>query len=112
EPDRVMGRSARRGGKWFSFDVPVDPAHPMAVVLTFYQDEWQPRSFDILVEGQKIGEQKISKGGEPHFFDVTYPMPADLLNGKKRVTVRLQATQGQAIAAVFGLRVIRADAVR
>ena len=34
-PDRVMGRPGRRGTKWFSFDLPVDPAHPLALVATY-----------------------------------------------------------------------------
>lgn len=112
EPDRVMGRAARRGTKWFSFDLPVDAAHPMSVVVTYYNDEWRKRTFDILVDGQKIGEQVVEKGGEPHFFDVDYSIPAELVKDKQKVTVRFQATNGNEIAAVFGLRTVRADAPR
>lgn len=112
QPDRVMGRAARRGRKWFSFDVPVDPAHPAALVVTYYSDEWQKRTFDVLVDGQRVGEQTVEKGGSPRFFDVEYPLPADLLRDKKKATVCFQATQGNEIAAVFGLRMIRADAER
>lgn len=110
EPDRIMGRAARRGSNWFSFDLPVDPAHPMAVVVTYYDDEWRKRTFDILADGQKIGEQVVDKGDAPHFFDVTYKVPADLVKDKKKITVRFQATNGNAVAAVFGIRTIRADA--
>jgi hypothetical protein len=84
----------------------------MALVATYYDDEWRKRTFDILVDGQKIGEQVIQERRTPHFFDVEYPIPADLVNGKKKVTVRFQATNGNEIAAVFGLRMIRADAGR
>jgi len=110
EPDRVMGRPARRGTKWFSFDLPVDATHPMALVVTYYSDEWRKRTFDILVDGQKIGDQVVEKGGEPHFFDAQYSIPADLVKDKKKITVRFQATNGNEIAAVFGIRTIRADA--
>ncbi len=112
EPDRIMGRSARRGTKWFSFDLPIDAAHPMALVVTYYSDEWRKRTFDILLDGQKVGEQVVEKGGVPHFFDVEYSLPADLVKDKQKVTVRFQATNGNEIAAVFGVRMIRADAVR
>jgi uncharacterized protein len=111
-PDRVMGRAGRRGTKWFSFDLPVETNHPMAVVVTYYSDEWRKRTFEILVEGQRVGEQVVEKGGTPHFFDVEYPIPAELLKNRNKVTVRFQATQGNEIAAVFGLRMIRADAPR
>lgn len=110
--DRIMGRPARRGRNWFSFDLPVDPAHPMALVVSYHSDEWRKRTFDILVEGQKVGNQTIEKGGPVHFFDAEYSVPASLIAGKQKVTVRFQATNGNEIAAVFGLRIIRADAPR
>src|SRR5262249_51333666 len=100
------------GSKWFSFDLPVDSAHPIALVVTYYSDEWRKRTFDVLVEGQKVGEQTIEKGGPVHFFDAEYPIPPALLQGKQKVTVRFQATNGNEIAAVFGLRTIRADGER
>jgi hypothetical protein len=40
-PDRIMGRPGRRARGWFSFDLPVDPAHPMVLVATYNLDEWR-----------------------------------------------------------------------
>jgi uncharacterized protein len=82
------------------------------VVVTYYSDEWRKRTFDILVDGQKIGDQVVEKGGTPHFFDAEYSIPADLVKGKQKVTIRFEATNGNEIAAVFGIRTIRADAAR
>jgi DUF1680 family protein len=107
EPDRVMGRAARRGRKWFSFDLPVDSNRPATLVVTYSSDEWRKRTFAIQVDGRQIAEQTIAKDGEPRFFDVQYPLPADLIRDKKRVTIRFEATQGNEIAAVFGIRMIR-----
>jgi hypothetical protein len=50
--------------------------------------------------------------GPPRFFDVEYAVPEALLQNKKTVTVRFQSTQGSEIAAVFGIRMIRAGAER
>ena len=47
---------------------------------------------------------------DAQFFDVRYPIPADVVKGKTKVTVRFQATGGNEIAAVFGARMVRADA--
>jgi uncharacterized protein len=107
-PDRVMGRPGRRGTKWFSFDLPVDSAHAMALVVTYYADEWRKRTFEILADGQRIGEQIVEQRGAPRFFDVKYPIPASVVEGKQKLTLRFQATQGNEIAGVFGLRMIRA----
>ena len=46
------------------------------------------------------------------FFDLEYPLPADLVKGKPKVTVRFQATGGNELAAVYGIRTVRANAER
>lgn len=46
------------------------------------------------------------------FFDVKYALPADILKGKHKITVRFQAKEGTAIPGVFGIRTVRADAMR
>lgn len=111
-PDRLMGRAGRRGRKWFSFDLPVDAARPLALVVTYNSDEWQERTFEILVDGVKIGEQTVERRGPLRFFDVEYAVPADLVKDKQKVAVKFQAAQGKEIACVFGVRMIRADAAR
>ena len=58
-PDRVLGRAGRRGRQWFSFDLPVDPAHPMTLIVTYSTHEFRERIFDILTDGTVIGHQKI-----------------------------------------------------
>jgi len=111
-PDRLMGRPGRRGRNWFSFDLAVDPAHPMALVVTYNRDEWEARTFDILVDGRKIATQTLERRGPVKFFDVEYPIPADLVKDKQKVTVKFIAAPGSEIGAVYGLRTIRADAER
>ncbi len=113
-PDRVLGRAGRRGTHWFSFDLPVDPAHPMTLIVTYSTQEFRERTFDIQADGIRIGQQKIERRGpgsaSAEFFDIGYSLPASLVAGKAKVTVRFQATGGNEIAAVFGLRMIRSDA--
>jgi hypothetical protein len=41
------------------------------------------------------------------FYDVRYALPAALVSGKQKITVRFQATNGNEIAPVFALRTIR-----
>ncbi len=110
EPVRLQGRPGRRGKKWFSFDLRVDAAQPLALVVTYNHDEWQERTFEILVDGVRVGEQTIERRGPMRFFDVQYAVPAEVVRGKQHVTVKFQATQGNEIGAVFGLRLIRTEA--
>ncbi|HEY7089849.1 MAG TPA: beta-L-arabinofuranosidase domain-containing protein [Tepidisphaeraceae bacterium] len=112
---RVMERASRRGGSWFSFDLPVDPGHPMKLIVTYSTEEQRDRSFEILADGTRVGEQSIQRRSpeqESRFFDAEYAIPDELVKGKQKVTVRFQPTNGSEIANIFGVRMIRADAER
>ena len=112
-PERVSGRAGRHGRSWFSFEVPVDPTHPLALVLTYHSGEHRrPRKFEIQVDGVRVGRQEVKLVSPAHFYDVEYALPAELVRGKQKITVRFQAEPDAEIATVFGLRVIRADAAR
>lgn len=108
-PDRVLGRPGRRGTGWFSFDLPVDSDRPTTLVVTYSSDEWRKRTFDLIVDGERIASESVERNGEPRFYDVRYPLPLALTQGKARITLRFQATQGNELAAVFGLRTVRTD---
>ena len=112
---RIDGRPGRQtaAAGWFSYDLPVDPTRPMALVVTYHRDSRRSRAFQILVDGQKIADVLLDASSEPLFQDFEYPIPADLVKGKAKVTVRFQSvTGGGAVGPVFGVRVIRADAPR
>jgi len=114
-PVQLAGRYGRRASDWFSLDLPVDPAHPMVLVVTYHPEERANRSADVLVDGAKVGEQaipRISPERQGDFFDVEYALPAGLVAGKQQVTVRFQATGGNETPAVYGIRIVRTDMAR
>jgi uncharacterized protein len=114
-PVRLQGRYGRRGTRWFSFDIPVDEKHPMKLIVTYGNDPPARHGFNVLVEGRKVGDlaqERRTPEQEIRFFDVEYALSSDLVKGKQRVTVRFEATGGNEIAPVFGIRMIRADAAR
>jgi hypothetical protein len=113
-PQRILGRPGRRGGSWFSYDVPVQPDHPMTMILTFYSGDRRgtPALFDILVDGQVLATREILQTEPPQFFDIEYQIPARLIAGKESVVIRFEAEEGSQIATVFGIRMIRGDAPR
>ena len=104
---RVDGRAGRRAGKWFSYEIAVDPAHAAVLVATYNSDTRRTRSFEILVDGQRIGEQTIPENSASRFFDIEYRIPAGLVRDTQRVIVRFQAAAGSEVAPVFGIRIIR-----
>jgi hypothetical protein len=106
---RIGNQAARRGTKWFSFDLPVEPAHPLALVVTYSSEEAQRRTFEIRVDGELITEQSVEKSEPARLYDVEYKLPEDLVKGKQKVTVKFLATRGNEIGAVCGIRIVRAD---
>jgi len=64
------------------------------------------------VDGQRVAEQTVERTDPGRFFDVTYPLPEAMVRGKRAITVRFQAKENSQIAAVYGVRTVRADALR
>ena len=106
--DRMTGRPGRRAKKWFSYELPVDAKQAEALLVTYNTDERGKRTGEVIVDGQRLGEQSIersSPGSVPgKFFDVAYPLPAEL---HKKVTVKIQATGGNETPTVFGMRLVK-----
>lgn len=114
-PVRVEGRFGRAANKWFSFDLPVHPARPMTLIVSFSNDNRGPAACDVLVDGRKVGEQtgpRRSPEQETRFFDVEYPLAPDLIAGKSKITVRFEAANGRSTPSVFGIRTVRSDMPR
>src|SRR5215813_12307605 len=111
--DRMMGRAGSRGKKWFSYDLPVEPAGSSVLVATYFSEERGKRTFEILADGQHIAEQTIERSpvgsATGSFFDVHYKLPENLVKDKQKITVRFQATGNNEIAAVYGVRLIRGE---
>ncbi len=112
-PVRIGGRPGRSARKWFSYDLPLAATQSLKLIATYHGEERATRTFEILVEGVRIGEQRIERHrpGSPtkSFFDVEYAVPAEAVKGKQKVTVRFQATGGNETAGVFGVRLVRAE---
>jgi DUF1680 family protein len=105
---RINQRGGRGGRGWFSYDLPVESAHQNVLVVTYHSDSRRPRTFDILVDGQPLAQERFETASDNRFFDREYEIPLSAVpQGKAKVTIRFQATDGNDIAAVFGIRVVR-----
>jgi len=85
------------------------------ILIVTYSNDGARRSFNILMDGVKVGELTMDRRTpeqDIRFFDVEYPLTAEMVKGKEKVTVRFEATAGSEIGAAFGMRMIRADAQR
>jgi hypothetical protein len=112
DPFLWKGKHGRRGAGWFSFDLPVDSNKPNVLRVTYGGEARRKSTFDILINGKKVGdrvEKSRSPDQEGTFDDVEYAIPGELLSGKNKITIRFQATDGNEIRGVFGVRTVRAD---
>jgi hypothetical protein len=98
------GREARKNG-FFSFDMKVDST-TNALLCTYIGDD-DNRSFDILIDDVKIASVELKTKTAGKFYDVEYPIPAELIKGKSKVVVRIQGTNGKTAGRVFGCRTMR-----
>ena len=100
-----MGREARRDN-YFSFEMKTGKVNTCNLLLTYIGDD-KDRKFDILVDGIKIATEEWKGGKTGKFYDVEYEVPEDLLKGKEKITVRIEANHGKTAGRVFGARLIR-----
>src|SRR6185369_5477101 len=114
-PVRVEGRFGRSATKWFSFDLPVEASRPATLIVTYSNDNARASGCDVLVDGKKLGEETGTRRSPEQvvrFYDVEYPIPAEVVAGKSKVTVRFEGTNGGPTPAVFGIRMVRSDMER
>jgi DUF1680 family protein len=103
---RTDGRSGRRAIKWFSYDLPVKAQTMVTLVATYNSDQRRPRSFDVLIDGQKVASESQPQSSLSKFYDREYVVPAELMRHKETLTVRFEAANGLEVTPVFGVRLI------
>lgn len=99
-------RGAERGG-WLSFEMGVEQEQPMSLVLEYWGGFTGSKTFDILIDGQKIATENISGKKDGFFIDVHYDIPEAITKGKEKVTVKLDPHLGHRAGPFFYARTIR-----
>jgi len=98
-------RDARNGG-WFSYTLKVLPGVPQELVCSYWGGD-DGREFYVFVDGVKLATQRLDNRHPGKFFDVVYPIPPELLQGKQAITVRFQGEPGRSSGGVFGCMVLK-----
>lgn len=100
-----MGREVRSGG-YFEFDMKVDDRLSSNLLCSYIGDD-KNSAFDLLIDGTKIGTQELKGGTVGRFFDVEYAIAPELIKGKTKVVVRVQAHPNRTAGRVFGCRIVK-----
>lgn len=105
---RVLGRGSRRGRTWFSCDLPLEGLAKPTLHVTYYSEERLRKcNFDLLVDGELLAKEEITRVATPRFVEKEYPLPEKLTKGKSKITVKFQAEPGSEIAPVVMLRLLK-----
>ena len=104
----VFFRDARNG-HYFSYLMQTAGQTDLSLRLKYWGvGEWRTHEFDILIDDQLLtsinntGKYRISE-----FKYETYPIPAELLQGKKQIRVKFVAKPGKQIGEIYGVRLVK-----
>jgi DUF1680 family protein len=107
-PGDFNGRKFRHAwdGGWFSCELAVPEEGAAELVVDYWGSESGAREFDVQVDGETIATTRLRMDAPDRFWDKAYPLRAEMIAGKKKITVRFQAKPGNYAGGVFGIRVV------
>ena len=100
-----MGREVRSGG-YFEFEMKTDPTVANHLLCSYIGDD-KNSVFNLMVDGTTIGTQELKGATIGRFFDVEYPIAPELIKGKSKIVVRVQAHPNRTAGRVFGCRIVK-----
>jgi hypothetical protein len=93
---------------WFSYELRVEPDQSLALAVRYWGNEAGNRTFDILIDGQKLITENITgKWNRDEFVFVRYPIASEMLRGKQQVTVTFKPHAGNLAGGIFDLRIVK-----
>lgn len=106
--DEAIGRMGReaRADNYFTFDMKLQAGIKQSLLLTLFGDD-KNRKFDIFVDDKLIATEDWPGGITGKFYDKIYPIPADLINNKTTIKVKIAANYNKTAGRIFGVRVIK-----
>jgi len=99
-------------GGYFQYTMKTGGNTNVAVKVRFWAYEVGERTFNIIVEDQKIAEENVvgrfsGESVRQDFYELIYPIPAEILEGKSSIKVKFQGIDEYQIAGgVYGLSLV------
>jgi DUF1680 family protein len=110
-----VGRHWRDTGQWISYRLKAregtDSTADLELMLTFYGGDHN-EGFDLLVEGRRLTTISLQGDAQDTFVERKIALPQDfaLAAARRGITIKLVAATGRRTSALFGLRLLRAEA--
>ena len=91
---------SRTGEGWFSYDMSVDPSVTNFINTKYYSGD-VGRTFNVYVDDKLLVEETIRSQTPTGFYDVMYEIPAEWVQGKRKVTVKFANRGSSYVGGVF-----------
>ncbi|HEY8937125.1 MAG TPA: beta-L-arabinofuranosidase domain-containing protein [Cyclobacteriaceae bacterium] len=91
----------------FTFTMKVDAEKSHSLIATYWGMDNRARTFDILVDGEKIATEDLNKFKESKFYDISYSVPQALTKGKQTVTITFKGKPHNQAGPVYGVRLVK-----
>ncbi|RZL52718.1 MAG: hypothetical protein EOO93_22185 [Pedobacter sp.] len=99
-------RHWRTARGWFSYQL-ANPKKEQAVLRLTYFGKDANRNFTILVNDKELVKVSLNGSNGEKFYDVDYPIPAELNTANTKLTVKFVADSGSETAGIYELRLMR-----
>jgi hypothetical protein len=110
EAGRFEGRLHRLafwGGGDFSYQLRLPASGPVLVGFTCWGGESRHHTYEVIVDGEVIGTQKLFDDDPGNVLRVEMPIPERLTQGRERVRVGFRPVAiGGSIGAIFDVRIL------
>lgn len=94
-------RVAARNG-YLSFEMRVNDK-PVSLVIEYWGGFTGEKTFDILVDEEKIATENISGKRDGEFLDVYYKIPSQIIKNKVKATVKILPHPGSRGGPIFSV---------
>lgn len=105
----TMGRKFRLSWNngWFSFDMTVSNNTPLQLVSTYWGDDGESCSFDILIDGNLLESVTMKTRKSGGFYDLKMNIPPGYTQNKETINVTFKSHKDKMVPRVFGVRLVK-----
>lgn len=104
---RDAGKCSGGDGGLISYEFETNSEDSLSLMVRYWGNEGCTRIFDINIDDEKLVTETISnRWNKNEFVNVTYPIPDNMVKGKKIVRISFTASSGM-VGGIYGVRLLR-----
>ena len=104
---RDAGKCSGGDGGLISYEFETNSEDSLSLMVRYWGNEGCTRIFDINIDGEKLTTETISnRWNKNEFVNVTYPIPDNMVKGKKIVRISFTASSGM-VGGIYSVRLLR-----